>query len=66
MARKNVKNQLGAVDDTPFRSRFDVSLLHGREIAVKNDQRRFVRCGFSANFVQFAAPDERGRVRSLS
>ena len=66
VARKNVKNELGAVDDPAFRSRFDVSLLHRRKIAVKNDQRRFVRRGLGANFVQFAAPDERSRVRSLA
>ena len=62
VARENVQNKLRAIDHAAFRGLFDVSLLHGREIAVENNQRRFVGRRFGTNLVEFAAPDQGGRV----
>src|SRR6266576_3893718 len=45
---------------------FDVSLLYGRKVAVENDERRFVRRSFRADFVQFPAADKRGGIGGLS
>jgi len=63
---KNVQNQLRAVDYTAVGGLFDVPLLHRREIAVKNDQRRFVRSGFRANLVQLPTTHECGGVGRLA
>ena len=38
----------------------------GRQVAVENDQRRFVRGGFRANFVEFAAADQRGGIGGVA
>src|SRR5260370_30429613 len=65
MTGKNIKNQLSAVDYPAIRRFFNVALLHRRKIAVENDQRRFVRRGLSANFVQLAAANQRCRVVEL-
>ena len=62
MPRENVENQLCAVDHAAFRGFFNVALLHGRKIAVENDERRMVCRGFGANFIQLTAADERGRI----
>src|ERR1700676_1132288 len=62
MARKDVEDELRAVDAASVGGGFDVALLHWGKIAVENNERRFMRGGFGANFVQFAAPDERGGV----
>ena len=66
MTGENIQNQLRAVDHPAFRGFLDVSLLHGREVAVEDDERRFVRRGFGANFIQLAAADERGGIRGIA
>jgi len=55
MPRENIKYELRAVDDPALRGFFDVPLLHGRQVAVEDDQRGFVSRGFRANFIQLAA-----------
>ena len=64
--RKDIQNKLGAVDNAALRGGFDVALLHRREVAIENNQRRFVRGGLRANLVQLAAPDKRCRVRRFA
>ena len=59
MTRENIENQLRAVDHAAFRGFLDVPLLHGREVAIENDQRRFVCRGFGANLIQLAAAHQR-------
>jgi hypothetical protein len=66
MARENVENKLRAVDDATLGELFDVALLHGRKIAIENNQRRVMRDGFGANFVEFAAANERGGIGSIA
>jgi hypothetical protein len=54
VTRKNVKNELRAIDDSAVGRFFDIALLNGRQIAIENYERRFVGGGFRANFVQLA------------
>ena len=62
MPREDVQDELCPVDDAAIGGVFDVALLDGGKIAVENDQRRIPRSCLSANFVQFAAAHQRGRV----
>src|SRR5437016_6727448 len=57
---------LRAVNYAAIGDLFDVSLLYGRKVAVENDERRFVRRSFRADFVQFPAADKRGGIGGLS
>ena len=66
MPRENVENQLCAVDHVAFGGFFNVALLHGRKIAVENDQRRTVCRVFGANFIQLTAADERSRIGGIA
>src|ERR1700720_2606110 len=56
VSRKNIQNQLRAVDNAALGGGLNIPLLHRREIAIKDNQRRLVRGGFRANLVQLAAP----------
>jgi hypothetical protein len=64
--RKDIQNKLRTVDNTALRGGFDVALLHRREVAIENNQRRLVRGGLRANLVQLAAADKRCRVRRFA
>ncbi len=66
MARENIENQLRSVDHPAFSRLFYVALLHRREVAVEDDERRFVRRGFGADFIQLAAPHQRCGVSGVS
>src|SRR5205823_12628671 len=66
MTRENIENPLGAVDHPTFGGFLDVSLLHRGEVAVEDDQRRFVGRGFGANFIQLAATYQRRGIRSVA
>ena len=66
MASKDVENQLRPVNHAALSGFFDVSLLDGREVAVKNNEWRLVRGRFRANLVQLAAPHERGGIGSFA
>ena len=59
MPRKNIQDQLRAIDDPAFGVFFDVALLHRRKVAVENNQRRIFGDGFGANFIELAAADQR-------
>src|SRR5579863_2599741 len=48
---KNIENELRPIDHPAFSDRFNVPLLHRREIAVENDERRFVCGSFSTDFI---------------
>ena len=58
MFGKNIENELRAVDNAAFRDLFDVALLHRGKIAVENNQGSLMSRGFSADFVELAAPDQ--------
>ena len=62
MAREDIQYELRAVNHAALGGRFDVALLKGGEVAVKNNQRRFVRGGLGANLVEFAAAHQGCRV----
>ena len=66
MPRENIQDELRAVDDAALGEFFDVALLHGRKIAIENNKGRVMRDGFGANFVKFAAPDERGGIGGIA
>src|SRR6266849_1766626 len=66
VAGKNVQNELRAIDDTAFSRRFNIALLHRRQVPVENDQRGLVRSCFRANLVQLAAADERRGISRLA
>ncbi len=66
MTSENIENQLRAVDHPAFRRFFNVALLHGRKVTVKDNQGRFVRRGFGTNLIQFATADQSCGIRGLS
>src|SRR5262249_19480528 len=66
MPRENVENELRPIDDAACGGRFDIALLHGREITVEDDQRSTVRRGLRSNLIEFAAPDECRRIGLLA
>src|ERR1700687_3744823 len=66
MTGENIENQLRTIDHPAFRGFLDVSLLHGREVAVENDQRRFVCRGFGANLIQLAAAHQRCGISGVT
>jgi hypothetical protein len=66
MARKNIENQLRSVDYPAFRRCFNVALLHGRKVAVEDNQWYLVCRGFGANLIQFPAAHKRCGVRGIA
>jgi hypothetical protein len=66
MPRKNIQDQLRAVDDPALGELLDVALLHRRKIAIKDNQLRLMGVRFRANFVQFTAPHERCGIRGIA
>jgi len=53
---KNVQDELCSVDYAAFGVLFNIALLHGRKVAIKNNQRRVFDDCFGANFVELARP----------
>ena len=66
VASEDVQDQLRPVDHAAFGGLFDIALLHGRKIAVENNQRNFVRGGFGANLVELAAADQSGGIGGVA
>jgi hypothetical protein len=66
MPRKNIQNQLRAINHSPLRQLLNVPLLYRREIAVKDNQRCLVRIGLRANLIQFPASHQRRRIRGIT
>ena len=60
--RKNIEDQLRAVDHAAFGAGFQVAQLRRRKIPVENDQRRFVKLRLDLHFLDFAAPDHGGGI----
>jgi hypothetical protein len=59
MSRKNIEDELRAVNYAARGVFFDVALLHRGKIAVEYDERRIFGVGFGANFIEFSPADER-------
>src|ERR1700674_40138 len=59
MPSKNVQNKLCPVDYSALGRLFNVSLLHRREVAIEDNQRRIVRCRFRADLIKLAASHQR-------
>ena len=62
VARKNIQDQLRAVNHAAFGALFEVAQLRRRKIAVKHDQRRVVQMRFDFHFLDLAAPDHGGGI----
>ena len=56
---ENLQNQRGAVDDLALPSAFQVALLHGRQSAIRNDQRGFVSLDDSGDFLDLPLAQKR-------
>jgi hypothetical protein len=66
VARKNIENQLRAIDDARVDHAFNVALLRRREIVIEQNHIRGNRGCRARNFFQLALADQRGRIgRSL-
>jgi len=63
--RKDVENQLGAIDHSRVYYFFDVALLGGGEVMIEQDQIGRGRRGRPGNLFQLAAPDQSGRIGSI-
>jgi hypothetical protein len=66
VSRKNIEDKLSAVNYTASRGALDVSLLHRREIAVKDNERCVAHFRFDSDFFKLAASHQSGRVRSIT
>jgi hypothetical protein len=66
MARKNVQDELGAIDHPPVHTALQIALLHGSELTVENNQRRLTRFGLGSNLVQFAVAHDARRIDGLA
>jgi len=62
--RKNVQNELGAVDDLGVDGLFEVALLGGREVVVEDHHVGAAGCDGGRDLIDFAMADEGGGVRS--
>src|SRR5262249_53594066 len=62
MFRKNIQNELRAVNHSPFGELFNIPLLNRRQIGVENNQRGLSRVRFRSDLFELAAADKRGRI----
>jgi hypothetical protein len=65
MSRKDIEDELRAVNHPACGVFFDVALLHRGKIAVENDERRIFGVGFGANFIEFAPADKRRGIGGI-
>ena len=62
MARKNIQDQLRAVNHAAFRALFEIAKLRRRQIAVKNNERRIMQIRLDFYFLDLAASDYGGGI----
>ena len=62
---KNIENQLRAIDHPHMQNVFNVSLLRGGKIVVKDDELGPGRTGRGRDFFQLALADDGGRIRLI-
>ena len=60
--RKNVENELCPIDDAQPQRLVEVAHLGGRELVIADDQVDALLVARGGQFLELAAPDERGRV----
>ena len=63
MPRKNVEDQLAAIDDGARQARFDISCLRWREVMVEEYETRASGCHDGNNFIQLSATHKSSRIR---
>jgi hypothetical protein len=60
---ENVQDELSTVDDASTDRLFQVTLLRGRQVVIEYHYVGVHRSGFGRQFLHFALPDQRGRLR---
>ena len=63
---ENIENQLRTVEHAAFEAALKVALLHGTQIAVKNNKRHVVRVRLGTNLVKFASSHNRARIHRVA
>jgi hypothetical protein len=63
---ENIEDQLGAIDDFRIEQLFKIALLRGAEIEIDNNKIRPDRLRKRFDLVNFAAAEERGRIRFVT
>jgi hypothetical protein len=63
---KNIEDELRAINHALMQDAFDVALLRGRQVVVEENQIGFRRSGCFGNLLELAAPDQRGRIRTVA
>ena len=57
VAREDVEDELGAVDYAPLDDPFDIALLRGTKVVIKQDHVGINGCGSARNFLELAGTD---------
>jgi hypothetical protein len=64
--RKNVENQLGAIDHPSMNQVFNVALLRSGEIVIEQKKVGIHRRGSARNFLELARADQSGGIGPLA
>jgi hypothetical protein len=64
--RENIEDQLGSVNHMAVRALFEVAQLSGRQVSVKNNERRLVQARFDFDFLDLAPSNEGGRINLVA
>ena len=64
--RKNVENQLRAVDHPPVNYFFNIALLRSAEIVIEKKKVGIHGRGRARNFFELAGADQRGRIGTVA
>jgi hypothetical protein len=64
--REDVQDELGAINNATVRPALQIALLHGRELAVKDNQGRLACGGFGADLLQLASSNDARGINSVA
>jgi hypothetical protein len=62
VSRKNIEDELCAINNPRFGRCLDVALLRRREIVIEDDERGRAGACCRCDFFELAAADQRGRI----
>src|SRR5258708_26278914 len=66
MPRKNVQDELRAIDHAAISAALKIAQLRGSQVAVENNQRRFVKLRLNLHFLNFAAANDGGGINLIA
>src|SRR6266568_6467980 len=66
VAGKDIKNELGAIDDAAVELAFEIAKLGRGEFVVEDQDASIGHFGGGGDLFNFAAPDERGRIGTVA